>query len=374
MGTTSSFFGGGGGSPLPEPEWLFRKSSYTYTFPYDGVVLVHVIGAGGSGACQYNQYGATGGGAGGYSRKQFTVTSSTTATVTTGVGGNYVGPGSTYVNGNAGTNSTFVLGSDTLTANGGGAGQWGGSGTTTGTGGTASGGDVNYTGGDGGTRGYTYNDQVTIATGGGAVNLFGLASGEVNGGNNNTSKSGPFKATGGGGVGGHGGNIDANMVYVSTGGGGSAGPAFDMPSSFNNVGHQQQRSSGGAGGARLFRFGGPFLDGVGGVAINLYYSSTPGWERNITATIGMGAGSGGCATNTDNDSPTVNGCQQAGIFGGGGGLVTGQAYGGNAGDAVVGGGGGAATYYTASSSQSNIGRRSGQGGDGVVIIEYIERT
>ncbi len=103
MGTTSSFFGGGGGSPLPEPEWLFQKSSYTYTFPYDGVVLVHVVGAGGSGAVQYNNYSATGGGAGGYCRKQFTVTSSTTATVTTGVGGAQIGQGTQQSAGNAGT-------------------------------------------------------------------------------------------------------------------------------------------------------------------------------------------------------------------------------------------------------------------------------
>jgi len=373
MGTTSSFFGGGGGSPLPEPEWLFQKSSYTYTFPYDGVVLVHVIGAGGSGGCQFDKHGATGGGAGGYSRKQFTVTSSTTATVTTGVGGSYVGPSQTEVEGNAGTNSTFVLSSTTLTANGGGAGQRYGGATSTGTGGTASGGDVNYTGGDGGTRGYAYNEERTIATGGGAVNLFGLASGEVNGGNNGSNQGGGFKATGGGGVGGHGGNIPESMSYVATGGGGSAGSARDMTNT-DASGYGGQKGSGGAGGARLFRFGGPFLDGVGGVGIQTIYNGNWGFERNVFTTIGMGAGSGGCTTNTDNDNPLVNSCQQAGIFGGGGGLVTGQAYGGVAGDAIIGGGGGGATYYSSSSTQGNLGRRSGQGGDGVVIIEYIERT
>ena len=361
MGTTSNFFGGGG-SPLPEPEWLFQKSSYTYTFPYDGTVIVHVVGAGGSGACQYNQYGATGGGAGGYCRKEFSVTSSTTATVTTGTGGLYVGQGSSQVGGQAGSATTFVLGSDTLTANGGGGGQQFGSTTAVGAGGTASGGDVNYTGGDSGARGAAYTDR-PVATGGGAVNLFNL---NTDGGS--ATNGARLAATGGGGVGGKGGDIDNNDYYQATGGGGSAGPAGDLR---NLVNSGNTTSPGGAAGSRLFRFTGPLLDGKGGTPIVFFYNTIGHGFFSPTETIGMGAGSGGIVSNTDQNNPHAMFAQSAGIFGGGGGAYVGARYGGSAGDAVIGGGGGACCFYE--STTSSIVRRSGRGGDGVVIIEYIER-
>jgi len=364
MGTTSSFFGGGGGSPLPEPEWLFQKSSYTYTFPYDGVVRVHVVGAGGSGGVQNNGYSATGGGAGGYSRKQFTVTSSTTATVTTGVGGARVGQGVQNADGNAGTASTFVLGSTTLTANGGTGGTRYGT-TSKGLGGSATGGDINYTGGNGGARQGQYNDYAQ-ATGGGAVNLFNLT---TDGGS--FTNAGRNAATGGGGVGGRGGNITNGGYYHITGGGGSAGPADDIPNSSNT---SAGNSNGGAGGARLFLFNGPFLDGQGGNPIRIYNYSISSYGMTVSppSTIGIGAGSGGIAGWEQNvPGASVFIAQKAGIFGGGGGCYVGQHEGSSAGDATVGGGGGAHAFRQ---GDSNPQRFSGKGGQGVVIIEYIERT
>ena len=366
MGTLSSLTGGsgGGGSPLPQPEWLFQKSSFSYTFPYDGVVRVHVIGAGGSGGAQNNGYSATGGGAGGYCRKQFTVTTSTTATVTTGVGGARVGQGTSNADGNAGTATTFVLGSDTLTANGGTGGTRYGT-TSKGLGGSATGGDINYTGGNGGARLGQYNDYAQ-ATGGGAVNLFNLT---TDGGS--ITNAGRNCATGGGGVGGRGGNITNSSYYQITGGGGSAGPADDIPNSGNTYGAS---SNGGAAGARLFIFNGPFLDGKGGNPIRLYnYSATSyGYILSPFETIGMGAGSGAMAGWESNGPPaSAMIAQTAGIFGGGGGCFVAQHEGGSGGDASVGGGGGAHAFRQGDSSPQ---RFSGRGGQGVVIIEYIERS
>jgi len=366
MGTTSSFFGGGGGSPLPEPEWLFQKSSYTYTFPYNGVVLVHVVGAGGSGAAQYNNHSATGGGAGGYSRKQFTVTSSTTATVTTGVGGAQVGQGNQQSAGNAGTASTFVLSSTTLTANGGSGGNHTGSASDKGTGGTATGGDVNHTGGNSGVRAGQYNDYGQ-ATGGGAVNPFNLT---TDGGS--ITNGGRWCATGGGGVGGRGGNIGNNAYYQTTGGGGSAGAADDILNLSNTNGAS---CNGGPGGARLFRFNGPFLNGQGGNPLRMfnYSASTYGFTFSPSSgAIGLGAGSGGMAAWEQNAEPmSIMLAQTAGIFGGGGGCFCGKYDGGQGGDATVGGGGGAHSYKQ---GDTNPQRHSGKGGQGVVIIEYIERS
>lgn len=246
MGTLTSFFGGGGGVILPESIFLFNKSSATYTFPFDGTVLVHVIGAGGSGSKQYSSYQATGGGAGGYSRKEFSVTAGNTATVTTGTGGNGVGYSTTDAQGVDGTASSFVFGASTLTANGGSGGNR--YLATGGSGGTATGGDVNYTGGRGGNTYNSYATTLNIGTGGGAVNFFNK---DTHGGDVTTNtylKSG----TGGGGIGGSGGTIDAGGVsgyYVPTGGGGTGGRA----PSISEVGlHLYTPLHGGPGGAVLF--------------------------------------------------------------------------------------------------------------------------
>tara|TARA_R110000796_G_C14483410_1_gene426956 strand:- start:48 stop:1145 length:1098 start_codon:yes stop_codon:yes gene_type:complete len=364
MGTTSSFFGGGGGDPLPQPEWLFQKSSYTYTFPYDGTVIVHVIGGGGSGAAQSSGYLCTGGGAGGYSRKQFSVTSSTTATVTTGSGGLSVGSNSTQDSGIAGSASSFTL-SGTLTANGGAAGLYNPSANAFAAGGTASGGDVNYQGGRSGKLAYDWNEVLRACTGGGAVNLFGFSTNDLRGGDQtNLSLS---IATGGGGVGGRGGDHLGTNAKSTSGGGGAAGPAQDLS---NGPSQQARTSAGGAGGSRLFMFNGPILDGVGGQGLISFVNISSGSnEMPSFGTIGMGAGSGGItATNSANDFGADLQPPSAGLFGGGGGTSS-DGKGGHGSHASLGGGGGGCT----SSVASSLRRVSGGGGDGVIIIEYIGR-
>jgi hypothetical protein len=366
MGTTSSFFGGGGGSPLPQPEWLFQKSSYTYTFPYDGTVIVHVVGAGGSGAAQSSGYTCTGGGGGGYSRKQFSVTTSTTATVTTGVGGKSVGNNVTEAEGETGTSSSFALGSDTLLANGGVGGKRYPSANDFAAGGTASGGDVNYQGGRSGKSVLNWQNQYRCALGGGAVNLFGLTTEEVGGGDhtNGTQRI----ATGGGGTGGKGGNVENNSQSCSSGGGGSAGPAKTIENGPNG---ESRTSAGGAGGARLFLFNGPILDGVGGRGLVSFVQTASGSnELPSFGTIGMGAGSGGMvAVNGANGFGADLQPPSAGLFGGGGGTSS-DGQGGFGSHASLGGGGGACSAINSSTMR----RMSGAGGDGAVIIEYIERS
>ena len=156
MSNFSDFIGGGGGASFPT---IFLHNSQTWVPPQDGNIMIHVIGAGGSGggwnsSCQS-------GAAGGYCRKNsLAVTTSGSFTVVVGAGGaSSIG---SYVAGTAG-GTTTVAGtglSSTLTATGGAGGALQNSGFSTG--GTASNGDVNYAGGRGGGE-----------IGGGAVGLTG---------------------------------------------------------------------------------------------------------------------------------------------------------------------------------------------------------
>lgn len=121
-------------------------SSGTWTRP-SGVtkVIVEVQGGGSSGS-DGNATSArhTQGGAGGYAKKLIDVSSISSATITVGAGG----AGTTTYPSNAGGDSIWSDGTNTLT--GGGAGAAGTSNYTGGVGGTASGGDLNINGGHGG--------------------------------------------------------------------------------------------------------------------------------------------------------------------------------------------------------------------------------
>ena len=66
---------------------IFLSKSQTFVPPQDGNVMIHVIGAGGSGnSSSANTFG--GGGAGGYCRKNsLAVTTSSSFTVVVGAGG-----------------------------------------------------------------------------------------------------------------------------------------------------------------------------------------------------------------------------------------------------------------------------------------------
>jgi hypothetical protein len=163
-------------------------------------IHIFVVGGGGSGGMAWparnvgtygNTDGVAGGGGGGAGGVAYSVISGTTtgsATVTIGSGGAGVGVTAEQraISGNAGTSSSFVGYSLSMTANGGGGGQGaqstnGGSTAVTGvggTGGTASGGNTsNLTGGAGGGFSVSGSNPRTSAAGGGAPRFLTANSG-----------------------------------------------------------------------------------------------------------------------------------------------------------------------------------------------------
>ena len=159
MSNFSDFIGGGGGSASYPT--IFLHNSQTWVPPQDGNIMIHVIGAGGSGSGSTVDSNVESGAAGGYCRKNsLAVTTSGSFTVTIGAGGaSRIGSAGA---GTAGGNTT-VAGtglSSTLTATGGAGGALATNTYTTG--GVGSNGDVNTNGGRGGFR-----------KGGGAVGLTG---------------------------------------------------------------------------------------------------------------------------------------------------------------------------------------------------------
>ena len=158
MSNFSDFIGGGGSASYPT---IFLSKSQTWVPPQDGNIMIHVIGAGGSGSASNSPSTNGGGGAGGYCRKNsLAVTTSSSFTVVVGAG--HVPVLVNQPGGNGGASTVAGTGlSATLTANGG-TGHPRTDAASTAAGGTASGGDVNNTGGAGGKF-----------RGGGAVGLTG---------------------------------------------------------------------------------------------------------------------------------------------------------------------------------------------------------
>jgi len=159
MSNFTDFISSGGGSASYPT--IFLHNSQTWVPPQDGNIMIHVIGAGGSGSGSTVDTNVESGAAGGYCRKNsLAVTTSGSFTVTIGAGGaSRIGdPGAGVAGGNSTVAGTGL--SSTLTANGGAGGVLGTNTYTTG--GTASNGDVNYAGGRGGYQ-----------IGGGAVGLTG---------------------------------------------------------------------------------------------------------------------------------------------------------------------------------------------------------
>lgn len=167
MSNFSDFIGGGGGGTFPT---IFLHNSQTWVPPQDGNIMIHVIGAGGSGCASLDTGTLESGAAGGYCRKNsLAVTTSGSFTVTIGAGGaSAIGAAGAGTAGGTTSVAGTGLGS-TLTATGGAGGALAANTYTTG--GTASNGDVNYTGGRGG-----------ALKGGGAVGLSGTG---IDGGGNN---------------------------------------------------------------------------------------------------------------------------------------------------------------------------------------------
>ena len=323
--------------------------STTLTPAFSFSALVHVIGAGGSGAASDGAASggspaicmATGGGAGGHAISRLNFTSGVTYTITIGAGGaqHQVVDGQRN-DGNAGGNSS-ISGSDitTMTANGGGAGQ--GSihesmssfSESGGTGGSASGGNIaNLTGGAGGAisgSAGASNATAFLGTGGGAVNVGrgAFAGGAIN---LYAQHAGTMRASGGGGTGGQGAYLNASSA-TSTDmygmGGAGTGPAADATSGnaaidqvgyflnytaanssaadqvnmafgqnifsslIGGTGYSGQASLNGGGGGGTNSYGGSGgFGGTAGVAKPLYSGRSAGQGE-------MGSGSGGLVSN-----------------------------------------------------------------------------
>ena len=158
MSNFSDFIGGGGGASFPT---IFLHTSQTWVPPQDGNIMIHVIGAGGSGSGSTADNNVESGAAGGYCRKNsLAVTTSGSFTVVVGAGGaSRIGAAGAGTAG--GTTSVAGTGlSSTLTATGGAGGALALNTYTAG--GVGSNGDLNTTGGRGGFR-----------IGGGAIGLTG---------------------------------------------------------------------------------------------------------------------------------------------------------------------------------------------------------
>ena len=239
MSNFTDFIGGGGGSAsFPT---FFLHNSQTWVPPQDGNIMIHVIGAGGSGTGHTSFSQVQSGAAGGYCRKNsLAVTTSGSFTVVIGAGGaSRIGANGAGV---AGGNTT-VAGtglSSTLTANGGAAGIVNSGAFTTG--GTASNGDVNYAGGRGGYQ-----------KGGGAVGLTGTgADGSIMAAGafyaaygGNCDVIGDFYSSSYGELSGSGGSIGKTTGgLLATGPLGGAGSVYDT-AAIANAGHA---SIGGGGG------------------------------------------------------------------------------------------------------------------------------
>tara|TARA_R110002153_G_scaffold191772_1_gene345120 strand:+ start:243 stop:1049 length:807 start_codon:yes stop_codon:yes gene_type:complete len=245
MSNFTDFIGGGGGSAsFPT---IFLHNSQTWVPPQDGNIMIHVIGAGGSG-CVATNSNAESGAAGGYCRKNsLAVTTSGSFTVTIGAGGaSRIGSAGA---GTAGGNTTVAgtgLGS-TLTANGGAAGN--NSNNTYTAGGTALNGDVNYAGGRGGTQ-----------KGGGAVGLTGAGNDGGNLGNyaasfgGNCDILGDFYSSSLGQLSGSSGSIGAHLVVSGANAGdflagplGGAGGTYQLSQNAST----NSASVGGGGGYKI---------------------------------------------------------------------------------------------------------------------------
>jgi len=287
-------------------------SSMTWTAPADGYVTFTAIGGGGSGGATIGNVAnelakATGGGAGALAIRRYQVKTSDVFTLTVGTGGAAVTATNGNVQGNPGAATTIVrAGVVTVTAGGGGGGLAADPIQTLagGVGGTATNGEVNLTGGAGGA---ILNVQATggilyaMATGGGAVNIFGFAN---RGGNiNNAALPGAQAgfATGGANI-----NQDGNGVDISS----FPGTIF---------------TNGGNSGFIPAASGGPIVGGVEIATILGSQNYTAGGAFNISgartaASNYFGGGGGQAYEFPGNYSRTgLNSAAPALYFGGGGG-------------------------------------------------------
>lgn len=388
MANLSDFFGGSVSLDSFSFPYVYRvTTSSNWVAPYDGLIRIWCIGAGGSGGAS-NYFGssdnnpesavATGGGGGGCAyHSGFNVTVGQSFSAILGAGGNGVTGGTNRGDpGNAGGNSIFTGTGIHLTGGGGGAGAAsfnaiGGPFTTDnvtgGVGGTASGGTSNFIGGSGGSVNSVAGRKY-IATGGGSAAYLGNGG---RGGNiySTTNTDRLTWSTGGGGVLGNGGDITGPVAEsVETPGGGighasiydtasptgSPGTGLTIPVGEDGLNHAFWSYRRNYGAVDIFK------GGVGNQGASSSSLNTPSlW----------GGGEGGIPIDPRSTFVVFN---SPGGSGGAGGPRLGSGIGGSGvSHRVTGFGGGSGGGTNAGSRAGGTGG-SREGGDGAIIIQYVE--
>lgn len=280
-------------------------TSRTLIVPQDGILVFRAMGAGGSGA---KGASATGGYSGSWGVKAIRIKKNDSVTVSIGAAG--AGVSTANSNGNAGGNSTVVVGGVTYIANGGPAGVYNSASAIPN-------GPAPSANWDAGILSVKPGWAAGIVTGGAGVDI--LAQG------NNATTSASTSLSGGGGTG---------SASVAQDGGGALGIA-NMLGQISPLGADGLCIDGSNG-----EWGISFYGGSGG----RYQSGAPGYAG--------GNGGGGSATTSGHGGNGTNG--------GGGGSSSGTNY--NGGKGGLGGGGGATT--------TGIGF-SGTGGDGFAHLKLF---
>jgi hypothetical protein len=338
-----------------ESRIFFEPGEFLFNVP-PGIsrVRVRLIGGGGSGASRgfIGTAVASGGAGGGYAEKILPVTAGQSFPVIVASGGLGV---TGDANGNPGGTTSFGA----LVSATGGEGGIQSAGTTNTTiavteneGGTGIGGDINYIGGSSGaiSNGNTSGNKICGVAGGGGSSATwmgnGVSSGDIVFNNINSNAS--SCASGGAGVGGNGGSID---------------PTKYTPSSQTNY----DTSGGGAGSSGIDQSEGLDVWETSLLVLPNQFNarfitdiifSAGGLRRTPGASIGVGGGSGGTAFGESTSPASVS---RSGYFGGTGGFACTEI--GYILKARAGGGGGGMV-------SQNINRFSGEGGSGLVIVEW----
>ena len=283
--------------PLGIPNAFSTVSSVSYVTTENAFYEVAAIGAGGSGAVYVDASTlpcASGGGAGGFSKKTMFLPANTTLTITIGAGG-AARSTSTNAVGLAGGNTSVSCPYFSLLARGGAGGSLAQVSTGAALGGKASGGDVNYTGGGSGACSTGGSLSCASASGGGAVGIYatGFSSG---GALNVVVADSQACATGGAGTGS---SSSTLATGTSSSGGGSALLGTGTVSFLSLIS--------GVGGA------------IGGANVTIPGAGSGGSiTSSKTGTSGDLAGTGGFANTTS----VVTAGNTAGIGGGSGGLAS----------------------------------------------------
>lgn len=366
----SDLFGNSDGysTPLLLPAvrpWLYYPAASIFTAPSDMEVIIHAIGAGGSGGVAMlagpvglPSFGmkASGAGAGGRSKKRVSLKAGEQLIITPGAGGaGKTANSNSKSAGNDGGNTTVTGPNINIVAGGGKAGSVGviTDNVLGGLGGIATGGDLNFQGGRGGDMppypSTGSNMNINFATGGGCVDVFGVR--DCNGGDiPNLSPFGAsyvYFATAGGSFFQSGPTVNTSTGSWSTNGGGWGRSRNPFSATDNNNAQRALQA-----GQELF--------GIEG-ATALYGGTT------INGIASPQIGKGSSSTGVSDGGNTTANSTVGGLFAGSGAAVNNgsSANSANSGLCYFGGGSGGAV------NRMNFVCSSGKGGDGWVALELL---